>query len=145
MVFSAAARPSRLPRTVGYVTVGLFCGLLAWATFGKLDVIAAAEGRLVPRNYSRVLQPAEAGIVREILVRDGDEVKAGQVLMRMDATTGELFVLEVNAQCGLSEDENYTSIGAILRLAGRSFSSMVRDIVADALSARTATVGQSTA
>jgi len=78
--------PARLPRLVGYVTVGLFGLLLAWATFGKLDIIAGAEGRLVPRNYSRVLQPAEAGIVREVLVRDGDEVRAGQVLLRMDAT-----------------------------------------------------------
>ena len=60
----------------------------------------------------------------------------GRVDLRMDASTGEMFVLEVNAQCGLSEDENYTSIGAILRLAGRSFSSMVRDIVADAVAPR---------
>ena len=66
----------------------------------------------------------------------------GRVDLRMNSSTGELFVLEVNAQCGLSEDENYTSIGAILRLAGRSFSSMVRDIVTDAVAARTATAGQ---
>jgi D-alanine-D-alanine ligase len=66
----------------------------------------------------------------------------GRVDVRMDSSTGELFVLEVNAQCGLSEDENYTSIGAILRLAGRSFSSMVRDIVADAVATRTAIAGQ---
>lgn len=79
--------PARLPRTVGYVTSGLFAVLLAWAAFGKLDIVAAAEGRLVPRNYSRVVQPAEAGVVREVLVRDGEAVKAGQVLLRMDATT----------------------------------------------------------
>ena len=79
--------PARLPRTVGYVTGGLFAVLLAWASFGQLDIVAAAEGRLVPRNYSRVVQPAEAGIVREVLVRDGEAVKAGQVLLRMDATT----------------------------------------------------------
>ena len=79
--------PARLPRTVAYVTAGLFFVLLAWACFGELDIVAAAEGRLVPRNYSRVLQPAEAGIVREVLVRDGEAVKAGQVLLRMDGTT----------------------------------------------------------
>lgn len=79
--------PARLPRTVGYVTGGLFAVLLAWASFGQLDIVAAAEGRLVPRNYSRVLQPAEAGVLRDVLVRDGDVVRAGQVLLRMDATT----------------------------------------------------------
>jgi len=57
----------------------------------------------------------------------------GRVDLRMDATTGQLYVLEVNAQCGLSEDENYTSIGAILRLSNQSFSGMVAAILQDAL------------
>jgi HlyD family secretion protein len=91
--------PSRLPRTVGYATGGLFIVLLAWAAFGQLDIVAAAEGRLVPRNYSRVVQPAEAGVVREVLVRDGESVRAGQVLMRMDATTAtaDLGTLQADA------------------------------------------------
>ena len=93
--------PARMPRTVGYVTVGLFGVLLTWAAFGKLDIIAGAEGRLVPRNYSRVLQPAEAGIVREVLVRDGEEVKAGQVLMRMDGTTASADMGTLKADAAL--------------------------------------------
>ena len=56
-----------------------------------------------------------------------------RVDLRMDAETEKLFVLEVNAQCGLSEDENYTSIGAILRLSGNSFSSLVVEVIKDAL------------
>lgn len=93
--------PARLPRTVGYVTAGLFGLLLAWATLGKLDIIASAEGRLVPRNYSRVVQPSEAGIVREVLVRDGDAVKAGQVLLRMDATTASTDMGTLKADAAL--------------------------------------------
>jgi D-alanine-D-alanine ligase len=57
----------------------------------------------------------------------------GRVDLRMDAATGKLYVLEVNAQCGLSEDENYTSIGAILRLGKGSFANMVKEIINDAL------------
>ncbi len=53
----------------------------------------------------------------------------GRVDLRQDDCTGELHVLEVNAQCGLSEDENNTSIGAILRFANRSFASLVREIL----------------
>ena len=53
----------------------------------------------------------------------------GRVDLRMSSDSGELFVLEVNAQCGLSEDENYTSIGAILRFAGKSFAGLVREIL----------------
>lgn len=93
--------PSRLPRTVGYVTAGLFCVLLAWVALAQLDIIASAEGRLVPRNYSRVVQPAEAGVVREVLVRDGDEVKAGQVLLRMDATTASADMGMLKADAAL--------------------------------------------
>jgi D-alanine-D-alanine ligase len=62
----------------------------------------------------------------------------GRVDLRMDEATGALHVLEVNAQCGLSEDENYTSIGAILRLAGRPFAGLVQDILVDALARRPA-------
>jgi hemolysin D len=76
--------PARLPRTVMYLVPALFVLLLAWAIFGKLDIVASAEGRLVPQTYVKIVQPADAGIVQEILVREGQAVKAGQVLMRMD-------------------------------------------------------------
>ena len=55
-----------------------------------------------------------------------------RVDIRMDKLTGKLYILEVNAQCGLSEDENYTSIGAILRLSGVSFKELVVAIINDA-------------
>ena len=52
---------------------------------------------------------------------------------RQDSSTGKLYLLEVNAQCGLSEDEDYTSIGAILRVSGVSFTEIVGEILKDAL------------
>ena len=60
----------------------------------------------------------------------------GRLDIRMDSRTGELYMLEVNAQCGLSEDEDYTSIGAILRYADQSFDSLVRNIIEDAFRRR---------
>lgn len=77
--------PSRLPRAIALSLVGLVGLLVAWAAFSQLDVIAAAEGRLVPLTFTKVVQPAEAGVVAEILVDDGDAVKQGQVLMRLDS------------------------------------------------------------
>jgi D-alanine-D-alanine ligase len=53
----------------------------------------------------------------------------GRVDLRQDSETGEIHVLEVNAQCGISEDESYTSIGAILRFARSSFASAVGEII----------------
>lgn len=53
--------------------------------------------------------------------------------IRMNNATKQLFVLEVNAQCGLSEDENFTSIGAILKASGKSFTNLVSEILYNAL------------
>jgi len=53
--------------------------------------------------------------------------------IRMDAKTGKMYVLEVNAQCGISDDENFTSIGAILRLSGNRFVSLINDLLQDAI------------
>lgn len=53
--------------------------------------------------------------------------------IRMDTTSKKFYVLEVNAQCGLSEDEDYTSIGAILRFAGKTFTQLVQEIIQNTL------------
>ena len=73
-----------LPRVVLYVALALFAVMLIWACFGRLDIIAVAQGKLIPGSYVKIVQPAESGVLREILVGDGQEVKAGQVLLRMD-------------------------------------------------------------
>ena len=56
-----------------------------------------------------------------------------RVDVRIDSSTKKLFVLEVNAQCGISEDENYTSIGAILKASNIEFKTLVVEIIEDAL------------
>jgi hemolysin D len=76
--------PARMPRVVMYLVTALFALLVAWSVFGKLDIVAVAEGRLVPQTRVKIVQPADGGIVQEILVREGEHVQAGQVLMRMD-------------------------------------------------------------
>jgi HlyD family secretion protein len=48
-----------------------------------------AQGRIVPQSYLQIVQPAESGIVKELLVREGDLVGAGQVLARMDTRFSE--------------------------------------------------------
>lgn len=60
----------------------------------------------------------------------------GRLDIRMDASTGRLYMLEVNAQCGLSDDEDYTSIGAILRYAEKSFTQLIKEIIEDAFTRR---------
>ena len=76
--------PSPLPRVVLYGLLSLLAVMIVWAFVGRLDVVATAQGKLVPQSFLKIVQPAEQGIVREILVKDGDTVAKGQTLVRMD-------------------------------------------------------------
>ena len=90
--------PSPLPRAVLHLALALFGALLCWAYFGKLDVVAESRGKLVPQTFLKIVQPAEAGIVRDILVREGEAVREGQVLVRMDANISEADVRTLEAE-----------------------------------------------
>jgi hemolysin D len=92
--------PAAWPRGLLLAIVGLLGLLLLWAVFAKLDVVATAQGRLVPITFTKVVQPAEAGVVLDILVKDGDVVKAGQVLLRLDARLAQ------SELAGLGRDVN---------------------------------------
>jgi len=87
--------PSPLPRALLYVLLALIVVTLAWAALGRVDVIAVAPGKLAPVTSLKVVQPADAGIVQDILVREGDRVKAGQVLVRMNASLSQADTRQV--------------------------------------------------
>ena len=83
------APPSPLPRLILWCLLALVAVTVVWSAFGRLDIIAVAQGRIVPQSYLQIVQPAESGIVKELLVREGDRVGAGQVLARMDTRFSE--------------------------------------------------------
>ena len=96
-----SAPPNRLPRALLYAVFALagFMGL--WLVFGRLDIVAVAEGKLVPQTYLKIVQPAESGIVSEILVREGEAVRVGQVLMRLDARLADADLGQLRAELAL--------------------------------------------
>lgn len=65
----------------GFMLIGLL-----WAIFGHVDEVAVAPGKLIPSGYVKTLQAEDKGIVKAIHVREGDRVKAGQVLIDLDPT-----------------------------------------------------------
>lgn len=79
------AAPHPQGRRVLWAIQALVAFLIIWALVGRLDIVAVADGKLVPASYLKIVQPSEAGIVKEILVHEGETVRAGQTLMRMDA------------------------------------------------------------
>lgn len=91
------APPNPLGRKVLWGLLTLLLALLLWALIGKLDIVAVAEGKLIPESYVKIVQPAESGIVKDILVKEGQSVQAGQVLMRMDTLISEADSKSIDA------------------------------------------------
>jgi hemolysin D len=78
--------------------VALLAGAFVWAVFGQLDIVAVTDGKLVPSSYLKIVQPAEQGIVREILVKEGEKVLAGQVLIRMDSVLADADIKSLQSE-----------------------------------------------
>jgi hemolysin D len=64
----------------------LFIIAIIWACFGRLDIVAVAPGKVIPAGRVKLVQPFETGVVRAILVKDGQTVKEGQPLLQLDPT-----------------------------------------------------------
>ncbi|WP_244197811.1 HlyD family type I secretion periplasmic adaptor subunit [Caballeronia ptereochthonis] len=74
------------PRWAMRILVLLAAIVLLVALVGRLDIVVTANGQFIPDARVKVIQPAITGVVREIRVRDGDRVKSGQLLMKLDTT-----------------------------------------------------------
>lgn len=79
--------PHPLARWLGIGIILFFSLAIAWGVFGKVDVVAMAEGKIIPSARIKEIQPLEKGIVKEILVREGQSVKAGDALIVLDGTS----------------------------------------------------------
>ena len=69
-----------------YCVVGVLFLLVVWAYFAEIDEVAKGDGKVIPSQQLQVLQSYDGGIVQEILVAEGQQVKRGQVLLRVDPT-----------------------------------------------------------
>jgi hemolysin D len=78
--------PSPAGRATGASIIAVFCVALAWASLGKVDIVTTSTGKIVPGGRTKLIQPFETGVVRAIHVRDGQTVKAGDVLVELDPT-----------------------------------------------------------
>ena len=67
------------------VSIVLFL-LVVWSYFAEIDEVAKGDGKVIPSQQLQVLQSYDGGIVQDILVAEGQTVKAGQVLLRVDPT-----------------------------------------------------------
>ena len=99
--------PIRPYVTKGVFVVGLmFGGFGIWASLAPLTSAAVAPGVVKADTYRKTVQHLDGGIIREILVRDGDTVKQGQVLVRLDDGDAEADLNASRGQIGALEAEN---------------------------------------
>jgi len=79
--------PLKVARMVSLAICVMAALILLFAIFAHTDIVVSAQGRAIASGKSKVIQPLEAGVVKAILVRDGQVVKAGAVLIELDPTT----------------------------------------------------------
>lgn len=123
------------PRRVALAVCALFIAALIWAIVGKIDIVAVAPGRIVVSDRTKTLQPLEAGVVRRVVVKDGDVVKAGQVLVELDATnaTADNASIQEQLSAAFSEERRTAALATAIQsnrvpaLAGPAHPSDARD------------------
>ncbi|SIO06080.1 membrane fusion protein, adhesin transport system [Sulfurivirga caldicuralii] len=104
---AALEKPTTKSQLLVWSVFLLIAAFLLWANWAQVDVRVQAEGRVIPSSQLQVVQSFDGGIVREIFVKDGDKVKKGQVLMRLDRTQfassyGENLVKEASLRARIA-------------------------------------------
>jgi hemolysin D len=76
---------SPLPRVAMWVLIAFALVAVSWASAGKIDIVATAQGKIVPDERVKTIQPLDRAVVKAIYVLDGQHVRAGDVLVELDA------------------------------------------------------------
>ncbi len=92
---------------------------LLWAVFGKIDIVASAQGKLIPDSRSKVVQPMETASVLAIHARDGQRVAAGELLIELDATQAEADSTRVGEELEATRREVARAKALLELLEGR--------------------------
>jgi hemolysin D len=106
--------------TAKVMLVGIAATAL-WLVIGKVDVVAPTEGRIAPVGETKVVQAAETGIVRKILVSEGQRVQQGQVLITLDPTVSSAEAAQVRAALLTSEFDVARNRAVLGALDGKGF------------------------
>lgn len=77
--------PHPAPRYIQWAILAFAALALLWACIGEIDVVATATGKVVPSGKTKVIQPSEVAVVKAIHVYDGQQVKAGELLVELDS------------------------------------------------------------
>lgn len=103
--------PAYGSRTVLWTFFSLAIIAFLWITFGSVDEVTVASGKVIPDGYVRVLQAEDKGVIKEIYVADGKKVKKGDLLLEFDSTVSgaDLALMKRKVAYASLEVERLTS------------------------------------
>jgi len=84
--WSIREQQARGSRALLWLSLAAIAGLLYWAYVAEIDEIVRGEGKVVPSRQVQIIQSLDGGAVQDILVREGQHVEAGEILLRVDPT-----------------------------------------------------------
>ncbi len=95
---ATVVEPARAASWAIYLMLAALAAAVAWAALARVEMITRGDARVIPEGREQVIASLEGGILRELLVREGDAVKAGQPLALLDPTRVEAVQAEGQAR-----------------------------------------------
>ena len=93
-----ATPPLPISRYILWAIILFFIFTVVWASIGEVDIVGVAQGKIIPSGKIKIIQPLETGVVRSILVKEGERVEAGQPLIELDTTLAGADHLSIKEQ-----------------------------------------------
>jgi hemolysin D len=96
-------------RAIGWGIMGLIVAVITWASLAHIDEAIPADGKLEPLDDAKKIQAPMAGVVKQIYIKNGDRVKAGDLLLRLESTVpqSQLTYLASTKQSLAAENRFY--------------------------------------
>jgi len=110
--------PSPVGRALLWVIVALLVTGVSWASWAHIDIVAVARGRIIPSGHVKVVQAFEHGTVRAILVAEGEQVTAGQLLIELDDTEAAAALRQVEVELAnlIAERQRYQALSETIHV-----------------------------
>ena len=96
---------SPLGRFTFWTVTSLIIITISWLIIGKIDIVVTARGIVIPDGEAKIIQPLETGVIKEILVKEGDFVKKDELLVLIDTMTTDAQLKTIKENLKTSKQE----------------------------------------
>ena len=91
------------PRVMLWLILFILVIFMIWASVSNIDQVSRAQGQVIASSRTQVIQSSDGGVIEEMLVKEGDMVKKGQLLVKLDKTKVEASFLETRSRTAALE------------------------------------------